>query len=81
MKQNDITWLLSRRGATARNPIIRCFLNLHVQQQRIHAEWLAHGADATKHGIGLDFRGVLDHQAIERSNLDVLEAGGHGLEH
>jgi lipopolysaccharide/colanic/teichoic acid biosynthesis glycosyltransferase len=53
MKHNEITWLLSRRCAMARNPIIRYCLNLHVQQQRLYAEWLAHGADATKRALDI----------------------------
>jgi len=48
MNHDNITWLLSRRLAASRNPFVRCLLNLHVQQQRLHAQCLEHGADAAK---------------------------------
>jgi lipopolysaccharide/colanic/teichoic acid biosynthesis glycosyltransferase len=48
MKHEDLTLLLLRRCAMARNPLLRCWLHLHVQQQRLHARWLEHGAAFTK---------------------------------
>jgi lipopolysaccharide/colanic/teichoic acid biosynthesis glycosyltransferase len=53
MKHNDIAQLLLRRCATAQNPLFRCWLTLHVQQQRLRAKWLAHGADVTKRGLDI----------------------------
>jgi lipopolysaccharide/colanic/teichoic acid biosynthesis glycosyltransferase len=32
---------------------MRCCLNLHVQQQRLYAEWLAHGAAGTKRALDI----------------------------
>jgi lipopolysaccharide/colanic/teichoic acid biosynthesis glycosyltransferase len=32
----------------ARNPLLRCWLSLHVCQQRLHAHWLAHESAWTK---------------------------------
>jgi lipopolysaccharide/colanic/teichoic acid biosynthesis glycosyltransferase len=57
MKHDHIAFLLLRRCAAARNPLTRFCLNLHVQQQRLHARWLAIGADATKRA--LDIAGAL----------------------
>jgi lipopolysaccharide/colanic/teichoic acid biosynthesis glycosyltransferase len=48
MKSEELTLMLLRRCAMARNPILRCWFNLHVQQQRLRAQWVAHGADWTK---------------------------------
>jgi lipopolysaccharide/colanic/teichoic acid biosynthesis glycosyltransferase len=53
MKHTDITQLLLRRCATAQNPLIRCWLNLHVCQQRLRSRWIAHGADLTKRGLDI----------------------------
>jgi lipopolysaccharide/colanic/teichoic acid biosynthesis glycosyltransferase len=57
MKHNDIALLLLRRCATARNPLVRCYLNAHVQRQRLRAQWLAHGASLAKRAldIGVSF--------------------------
>jgi lipopolysaccharide/colanic/teichoic acid biosynthesis glycosyltransferase len=41
----------------ARNPLLRCWLALHVQQQRLHARWLEHGTAFTKRM--LDIAGAL----------------------
>jgi lipopolysaccharide/colanic/teichoic acid biosynthesis glycosyltransferase len=57
MKHEDLTPLLLRRCAMARNPLLRCWLVLHVQQQRLHAQWLTHGAAFTKRM--LDITGAL----------------------
>jgi len=48
MKHEDLTLLLLRRCAMARNPLLRFWLELHVQQRRLHARWLEHGAAITK---------------------------------
>jgi len=48
MKHNDLPLLLLRRCAMARNPFLRLWLELHVQQRRLHARWLEHGATFTK---------------------------------
>ncbi|HEX3988695.1 MAG TPA: sugar transferase, partial [Verrucomicrobiae bacterium] len=37
-----------RRCAMARHPMMRLWLAIHVELQRIHARWLAHGAEFTK---------------------------------
>lgn len=59
MKQDEITQLLSRRCAKAQNPVRRWLLHLHVQRQRIHAQWLAHGADATKRALDIVVSSIL----------------------
>ena len=59
MKHNDIALLLLRRCATARNPLVRCWLNVHVQQQRLRAQWLTHGADITKRALDIGIASVL----------------------
>ena len=48
MKHEDLTLLLLRRCAMARNPILRCWLDLHVRQQRMRAQWLEHGSGLLK---------------------------------
>ena len=48
MKHEDLTLMLLRRCAMARNPLLRCWFALHVQQQRLRARWLEHGAAFTK---------------------------------
>jgi lipopolysaccharide/colanic/teichoic acid biosynthesis glycosyltransferase len=53
MKNEDLTLLLLRRCAMARNPLLRCWLHLHVQQQRLHAHWLEHGAAFSKRTLDL----------------------------
>ena len=57
MKHEDLTLLLLRRCAMARNPLLRCWFILHVQQQRLHAQWLEHGDALTKRM--LDMAGAL----------------------
>jgi lipopolysaccharide/colanic/teichoic acid biosynthesis glycosyltransferase len=57
MKHEDLTLLLLRRCAMARNPLLRCWFALHVQQQRLYAQWLEHGAHMTKRM--LDIAGAL----------------------
>jgi lipopolysaccharide/colanic/teichoic acid biosynthesis glycosyltransferase len=53
MNHNNITWLLSRRRASGQNPVMRCLLNLHVQQQRLYAQCLAHGDGLTKRALDI----------------------------
>jgi lipopolysaccharide/colanic/teichoic acid biosynthesis glycosyltransferase len=48
MNHEEIAHLLMRRCAMARHPLMRLWLAIHVELQRIHAHWLAHGADFTK---------------------------------
>ncbi|HEY3854011.1 MAG TPA: sugar transferase [Verrucomicrobiae bacterium] len=48
MNHEEIAHLLMRRCAMARHPMMRLWLAIHVELQRIHAHWLAHGADFTK---------------------------------
>jgi lipopolysaccharide/colanic/teichoic acid biosynthesis glycosyltransferase len=50
---NNIAWLLSRRRAAGQNPVMRCLLNLHVQQQRLYAQCLTHGAGITKRALDM----------------------------
>src|SRR5438270_1414386 len=38
----DFASLLLRRYAAAQNPFGRFLLQWHVEQQRLHAEWIAH---------------------------------------
>jgi len=53
MNHDELTQMLSRRCAMARNPLLRCALALHVQQQRLHACWLAHGTVLSKRMLDL----------------------------
>jgi exopolysaccharide biosynthesis polyprenyl glycosylphosphotransferase len=46
--QPDFAELLLKRFTVAQHPLGRFFLNLHVKQQRLHADWQAHGNDAFK---------------------------------
>ncbi len=48
MNNENITALLLRRYALAQTPLGQFLLNLHVQQQRLRAGWLANGSDAAK---------------------------------
>ena len=51
--RNNTEQLLERRRATARNPLLRWLLVLHVEQQRLYAEWLAHGTAFTKRALDI----------------------------
>jgi len=53
MKHDDITHLLSRRCAIAQHPVAHWLLHLHVQRQRMYAQWLAHGTDVTKRALDI----------------------------
>jgi lipopolysaccharide/colanic/teichoic acid biosynthesis glycosyltransferase len=53
MKHEDLTMLLLRRCARARNPLRHFLLGLHVQQQRLHAQWLEHGTACTKRALDI----------------------------
>jgi lipopolysaccharide/colanic/teichoic acid biosynthesis glycosyltransferase len=48
MKNEHLTPLLLRRCAMARNPLLRWMFDLHVRQQRLHAQWLTHGSGFNK---------------------------------
>ena len=45
--------LLLRRCARARNPFRHFLLGLHVQQQRLHAQWLEHGTAWSKRALDI----------------------------
>jgi lipopolysaccharide/colanic/teichoic acid biosynthesis glycosyltransferase len=53
MNHEDIPLMLLRRCAMARHPLMRWWLALHVEIQRLHAQWLAHGADFSKRLLDL----------------------------
>ncbi len=53
MTHNDLTFLLLRRCAAARNPFRRFLLNLHVRRQWLRAQWLAHAATAAKRALDI----------------------------
>jgi len=53
MKQKDINILLLERYEVAQNPLGRWLLNLHVQHQRLRAEWLAHGTETIKRAFDM----------------------------
>jgi exopolysaccharide biosynthesis polyprenyl glycosylphosphotransferase len=48
MKHEELPLLLLRRCAMARNPLLRFWLELHVELRRWHAHWLEHGATFSK---------------------------------
>ena len=48
---NNLNDLLVRRYAIAQSRWGRCWLLAHVQQQRLHAYWLAHGPDHIKRTV------------------------------
>jgi lipopolysaccharide/colanic/teichoic acid biosynthesis glycosyltransferase len=50
---NNIAWMLSRRRASGQIPVMRFLLNLHVQQQRLYAQCLAHGTGLTKRALDI----------------------------
>lgn len=58
MNDEIFAWL-ARRYLTARSPFGRWLLNLHVQQQRLRARWLAGGADGLKRAFDTLSSGVL----------------------
>lgn len=58
MNDNNTSWL-SRRQTTAQNPLVHTLLLLHVQQQRLYAEWLEHGADGSKRALDVAAASVL----------------------
>lgn len=49
----DVASLLVRRYAVAQNPLGRFLLQWHVEQQRLYAEWLAHGAAFSKRAFDI----------------------------
>src|SRR5947208_1346598 len=48
MNSDEITFLLLRRYAMAEDPFGRFLLGLHVELQRLRADWLAHGTAGIK---------------------------------
>jgi len=59
MRNDHLAMLLLRRCAAARNPLVRLFLNLHVQRQRWHAMWLASSATIAKRALDIAGSGFL----------------------
>src|ERR1043165_2221115 len=53
MDKDSLTDLLSRRYSATQRPLGRLMLKLHVQQQRLRAQWLAHGTEALKRGFDI----------------------------
>lgn len=53
MTNEDISLLLLRRCSAAQHPWGRFLLHLHVQQQRLRAQWLAQGAGAVKRAFDI----------------------------
>src|SRR5207245_2690170 len=51
MTNEDVTFLLLRRYGSAQTLFGRFLLHLHVEQQRLRAEWLAHGASFLKRSL------------------------------
>jgi exopolysaccharide biosynthesis polyprenyl glycosylphosphotransferase len=53
MPGEDTSLSLLRRYAAAQNPLGRFWLQWHVEQQRLRAEWLAHGTAFTKRAFDI----------------------------
>src|SRR2546427_193628 len=53
MNEHDLTHLLLQRYAAAQDPWGRCWLNFHLQLQRLRAQWLAHGTDVFKRAFDI----------------------------
>jgi|SoiMethySBSTD1v2_1073268.scaffolds.fasta_scaffold759459_2 lipopolysaccharide/colanic/teichoic acid biosynthesis glycosyltransferase len=53
MTNEDVTFLLQRRYDLAQTLFGRFLLHLHLQQQRLRAEWLAHGAAFLKRAVDI----------------------------
>lgn len=53
LPQPDFAELVLKRFTVAQHPLGRFFLNLHVKQQRIHADWLAHGNEVLKRAFDI----------------------------
>ncbi len=51
MTNEDVTFLLLRRYGSAQSLLGRFLLNLHLEQQRLRSEWLAHGASFLKRSL------------------------------
>ncbi|MEY2429784.1 MAG: hypothetical protein QOJ40_2669 [Verrucomicrobiota bacterium] len=49
----DVASLLVRRYTAAQNPLGRFLLQWHVEQQRLYADWLAHGAAFSKRAFDI----------------------------
>ena len=53
MTNQDVTFLLQRRYASAQSWLGRLRLHLHVEQQRLRAGWLAHGTAVLKRSLDI----------------------------
>lgn len=53
MANQDVTVLLLRRYAMTQTFLGRSLLNLHLQQQRLRAEWLTHGSALLKRTLDI----------------------------
>jgi exopolysaccharide biosynthesis polyprenyl glycosylphosphotransferase len=53
MKTDNLSANLLRRCAAARNPLVRWFLHLHVQRQRLRARWFATASPLTKRALDI----------------------------
>ena len=51
--KEEITHLLLRRYSVAQHPIGRLLLHLHVQGQRLRAQWRAHGTETIKRAFDI----------------------------
>src|SRR5438093_279040 len=53
VQENDFTSQLLRYYAFARHPLGRWWLRIHVQYQRLRAQWLANGTSFVKRGVDI----------------------------
>jgi lipopolysaccharide/colanic/teichoic acid biosynthesis glycosyltransferase len=53
MTNQDVTFLLQRRYDLAQTVFGRLLLNVHVEQQRLRAEWMAHGSGFLKRTLDI----------------------------
>jgi len=53
MKDEDITSKLLRRYTVTQSSIGRCLLRLHLEQQRLRAQWFAHGTSIMKRSLDI----------------------------
>src|ERR1041385_6868344 len=50
---DDVTFMLLRRYGSAQSLLGRLLLNLHLEQQRLRAHWLAHGTSVLKRTLDI----------------------------
>src|SRR6266576_5511142 len=53
MNNDELTFLMLKRYAMAQDPFGRFWLTLHVELQRLHADWLANGTAFLKRAFDL----------------------------